>query len=163
MERVNLIIEHPLFVEQLKKVKEFEKNRIFCGHDMTHFLDVARIGYILALEERYAMPFGYDLKEIFYAAAMLHDIGRAGQYEDGTAHEVESTRLSETILPDCGFSSGESELILDAILSHRTKSENKRDGISEYLYRADKLSRNCIDCLGIEQCDWKLKNYSLKY
>ena len=40
------------------------------------FWNVARLMYIYALEEHLELP-----KELIYAAALLHDIGRAQQYQ----------------------------------------------------------------------------------
>jgi len=159
MPRANAILSNPIFVRELERINDLEKDRIFCGHGMEHLLDVARIAHILNLESKDSLfP-----KELIYAAALLHDIGRARQYDDGTPHEIESARLSESILPKCGFSENESKLILDAILSHRTASRGEKSRFSEYLYRSDKLSRRCRDCAGFEQCDWKLKNMQLVY
>ncbi|MGI6684337.1 MAG: HD domain-containing protein [Bacillota bacterium] len=60
-----------------------EINREFCCHQMQHALDVARIYYILFLE-KYQDGISSDLKnmsvdqtkELIYATALLHDIGR---------------------------------------------------------------------------------------
>ena len=50
MQRIWKIYEHPLFIEGLVKNKDAEKERIFCHHDMNHFLDVARLMYIFSME-----------------------------------------------------------------------------------------------------------------
>ena len=47
MERVNLILRHPLYRDCLSQIAGWERTRIFCGHDMTHFLDVARLPIFL--------------------------------------------------------------------------------------------------------------------
>lgn len=47
-----------------------KKDRIFCGHDMGHLLDVARLAWIFNLEANQEIS-----KERIYAAALLHDIG----------------------------------------------------------------------------------------
>jgi len=159
MQRVNAILSHPRFTECLGRTEELERDREFCTHDMDHLLDVARIAYILGLESGQGQ--GAD-KELFYAAALLHDIGRWRQYEDGTPHEQESARIAQTILPECGFDSAETELILDAIASHRTHVGEK-PGFAGFLYRADKLSRRCFDCAAIRECDWETKNTLLEY
>jgi uncharacterized protein len=161
MERVNAILRHPLFVASLRRVNELEESkdidREFCRHDIDHLLDVARLSYIFSLES------GGDMdKALFYAAGLLHDIGRARQYEDGTPHEQESARLAEKILPECGFTQTESALILDAILSHRT-AVGEKPGFAGYIYRADKLSRRCFECGAIDDCDWDIKNMQLEY
>ena len=169
MERVNKIIRHPRFCGELDRLHEIEKDRAFCGHGMGHLLDVARIAYILCLESNESCE-----KELIYAAAMLHDVGRARQYEDGTPHEKESAAIAAEILPECGFSGPETDLILEAILAHRTRSGSGGGGLSALLYRADKLSRMCFagvdkqerrrfDCAAIDECYWELKNQALVY
>ena len=55
MQRIWKIYEHPLFIEGLVKNKDAEKERIFCHHDMNHFLDVARLMYIFSMERGYAL------------------------------------------------------------------------------------------------------------
>ena len=67
-----------------------EEERIFCIHDIEHCLDVARISYILALENDIKID-----KDIVYGAALLHDIGRAISVEN---HEIESVKTASDIL-----------------------------------------------------------------
>ena len=43
MKKVNAILAHPLYRECYARLEELEKDRIFCRHQMTHLLDVARI------------------------------------------------------------------------------------------------------------------------
>jgi len=158
LERVNAILRHPAFVAEIERLDEFEKSRPFCGHGMDHLLDVARIALILNFET----GFPADIEPV-YAAALLHDSGRAKQYEDGTPHEYESARIAAGILPECGFDSSETAVISDAILAHRTGSDYERFGIAEHLYHADKLSRRCFYCAAREDCNWELKNQQLMY
>lgn len=98
MERLNRILRHPLWKGALQQIEELESERIFCRHDLDHFLHVARIAYIENLEQSLDLS-----KEIIYAAALLHDIGRGLQYEKGIPHEEASAALAEGILTDCGF------------------------------------------------------------
>ena len=81
MDRVNQIWRHPVYQEHYKKIQELESERIFCRHTPEHFLDVARLMYIYALEEHLELS-----KELIYAAALLHDIGRAQQYPVSYTH-----------------------------------------------------------------------------
>ena len=82
MDRIDKILNHDLFLYHLGKNNAAEADRRFCRHSMVHFLDVARIGTIIALEE------GLELdREWIYAAALLHDCGKHEQYENGTPHE----------------------------------------------------------------------------
>ena len=75
MEILAEIRKHPLFQEYYDKLKEAERGRKFCRHQMEHLLDVARIAYILNLEQKLGIR-----KEVIYAAALLHDIGKYRQY-----------------------------------------------------------------------------------
>ena len=67
MDRVNQIWRHPVYQEHYKKIQELESERIFCRHTPEHFLDVARLMYIYALEEHLELS-----KERIYAAALLY-------------------------------------------------------------------------------------------
>jgi len=52
MNRVNAILNHEMFQMYIKKIAIYEKERIFCRHDIEHSLSVARIMYIQSLEKR---------------------------------------------------------------------------------------------------------------
>lgn len=157
MERVNLICSHPQWQEAMEKLRRLEEGRIFCGHDTQHFLDVARIAYIEALERGLPIP-----KDMIYAAALLHDIGRYCQYEEGIPHEEASGDLAARILPECGFSSGETEEILGAIRLHRSPATAEREDLADILYRADKKSRECMFCEARGQCSWPEEKKNMK-
>lgn len=137
-----------------------EEGRRFCHHDMGHFLDVARLAMIFALQEGQPLP-----EEMIYAAALLHDIGRWRQYEDGTPHEKASALLAPEILAESGFTKEEIEQILSAILNHRNAAVKKERTLDGILYRADKMSRSCFCCEAEKECDWKgdKKNFTLQY
>lgn len=160
MERVDRILKHPLFLKYVGENEKEEEARIFCRHDMAHFLDVARIAWILNLEEEAGIG-----REMIYAAALLHDIGRHLQYRDGTPHEQASVMLAPPILKDCGFYAQEEEQILSAIATHRDASVSGGKDLNGLLYRADKLSRPCYACKQESACDWKQgkKNLCLRY
>lgn len=117
---------------------------------MEHFLAVARIALILNLKEQLKTD-----EELIYAAALLHDIGRHIQYEDGTPHERASARIASGILDDCGFLPNEKAVILEAILKHRAPEAALENNLSALLYRADKLSRPCFACPSEAECRWK--------
>ena len=160
MERVDNILQNKKFQKCLKKNKKAEKDRIFCHHDMVHFLDVARIGWILNLEK------GLDIKkDVVYGAALLHDIGRYKQYADGTPHEKASAKLAPEILQDCGYTEDEITLIIEAIGRHRDKTAAEEENLVGILYLADKASRACFSCDAEKLCDWKKdkKNIGIKY
>ena len=160
MKRVNAIYCHPRYQEAYRKIQELEKERTFCSHPMTHFLDVARLASIFSLEEGLKID-----KEIIYSAALLHDIGRHEEYLYGTPHQEASARIAAPILEDCGFDGKEIRQITEAILAHRDKSVKKEKNLKGFIYRADKMSRNCFDCRAEEQCNWskKKKNMEIQY
>ncbi len=58
-------------------------------------------------------------KDIIYATALLHDLGRADQYEKGISHEEAGAILAEEILTDCGYTREERKFMTDTILRHR--------------------------------------------
>ena len=117
MTRVNRIRNHPLYRESLHNIEKLEQERIFCGHNAQHLLDTARLAYIENLELNLGIS-----KEMIYAAALLHDIGRGLQYTEGIPHHEGGVKLAAPILKDCGFTDAESEEILEAIGGHRDTS-----------------------------------------
>lgn len=150
MERINRILNHNLFLEHLNRNRMAEADRIFCGHGMEHFLDVARIAYLLNLEERLGIE-----KEIIYAAALVHDLGKHLQYEKGIPHEGAGAQIAAQILPECGFTGKETDVIVSAVRTHREETVKEQKNLNGILYRADKLSRACFACGAQEACNWK--------
>lgn len=156
--RINLILHNSKFNGCLDKNKEAEKNRQFCKHGINHFIDVARIAYIIALEKNLKYS-----KDIIYATSLLHDIGRWLQYKENTPHEIASAVLAKEILEQADYNSDEIDLICSAILNHRNQdNENTLDYI---IYKSDKLSRKCFNCQSINECNWSenKKNYNITY
>ena len=157
MDRVNKILSNKKYNNYLEKNYFYEKDREFCKHDMIHFLDMARISYIMCLEE------GINIdKEIIYAVGLLHDIGRWLEYENKTPHNISSYNLSEEILRECGFLEDEIKIILDGILNHRNK---ECSDLNKIFYRADKISRKCFSCKASSKCYWgeEKKNKGIIY
>lgn len=148
MERVNRIWRHPEYQELLGKLEKLEEERIFCRHDMEHFLAVARLTYIYALEEKSSLD-----KELIYAAALLHDIGRPMEYTEGIPHHEASGKIAERLLPLCGFSEEETARVLEAVLCHRKTSEGETE-LGRLLRQADKASRCCFLCGARDDCKW---------
>lgn len=162
MKRVNAILAHPLYRECYARLEELEKDRIFCRHQMTHLLDVARIAYISNMEQGLGIE-----KEVIYAAALLHDIGKYVQYEDGTPHEQSGEKIASELLGSLSekdaFSDEENRMILTAIRGHRRLREDA-DVLEKLLYTSDKASRMCFACPAEGECDWSTekKNMELK-
>ena len=49
-DRIEKILTHSLYRECLEKLTQTEESRLYCKHNLTHFLDTARIAYIYCLE-----------------------------------------------------------------------------------------------------------------
>ncbi|MFR8385866.1 MAG: HD domain-containing protein [Blautia massiliensis (ex Durand et al. 2017)] len=158
MDRVNQIWNHPLYQNELNKLQLLETDREFCRHTPEHFLNVARLAYIRALEENAPVS-----KELIYCTALLHDIGRARQYEDGTPHDEAGAAIAGQILNELGFSMEEMEAIVSAIRGHRAQTDPTVLG--KLLYTADKRSRNCFSCKAEPECYWSpaKKNMTIQY
>ncbi len=159
MHRVNRIFRHPLWQGAMAQIEEAEKDRIYCRHDLTHLLDTARLAYIENLEKNLGLS-----KELIYAAALLHDIGRGLEYAQGIPHDEAGRGLAGTILRDTGFCDAECKDILQAVSSHRSKGCQSERGLAGLLYRSDKGSRNCFYCKHEDTCKWseEKKNKEIK-
>jgi HD superfamily phosphodiesterase len=164
-ERINKIIQHPHFIKHYENIVDYENDRIYCKHDMSHFLDVCRIAYIVNCEYKLGIS-----KDLIYAAGLLHDIGRDKEYEDGTPHNEASAIICGKILKDAGFSLKESILIKKAIHNHRHLYDHATDikkpkDLSDVIYLADKRSRPCLTCPVEDSCNWdtEKKNMELIY
>ena len=162
MDRVNAIWKHPLYQKYSARVEELEQNRVFCRHQMPHLLDVARIAYIRNLED----DMGFA-KDVVYAAAVLHDIGKALQYEARIPHELAGVDIAEQILADlpaeAAYTTDEKRMILTAKKGHRRLREDP-EPLEKLLYESDKASRMCFACPAEAQCDWsrEKKNMEIK-
>lgn len=162
MKRINLILQNTQFRDCLKRIEAAEKDRIFCGHDLVHLLDVCRLAWILYQEEERKGTLGKIDREWIYAAGLLHDIGRWKQYEDGTPHEIVGSSLAKGILTECGFGAGETKAICEAIGNHRNEGIGRDNTLSGLLYRADKMSRACFGCKAEALCNWSRKKKNLE-
>ena len=155
MNRLDEILKNEKFRAYLDKTADYEKDRIYCLHDIAHAFDTARLAYIKSLEENA----GID-KELIYAAALIHDIGRCKQYEDGTPHDKASVILGREILEECGFNETEISLISTAVSEHRADSE--RSPLGKLLFEADNKSRMCMLCSARATCKWKQEDMNME-
>ncbi len=147
MKRIDRILQDERVQDSLRRIGQLEQQRIFCCHGLDHLLDVARIAWILVLEQQLPLQ-----KDMVYGAALLHDLGRYRQYEEGIAHHQASAQLAAAILPDAGYSAAETAQIVTAIEQHGAQPQ--QDLLAQVLYQADKLSRNCFQCAAQAQCKW---------
>lgn len=159
--RYEKILTNALFKEAVSKTEELEKNRFFCRHGMEHLISVARIAYILALEENINIS-----KDIIYAAALLHDTGRPDEYETGISHNEAGALKAEKILSECGYTPEETEYITAAVRTHGHDGyPEKATVLEKLLCTADRLSRTCFNCRAYDECNWaaEKKNETLIY
>ncbi len=144
MPRVQAVWEHPVFQRELARLDALEQDRAFCRHGARHLLDTARIMWIRALE------LGLDAdREVVYATALLHDVGKAEQFEAGEPHELAGERIAGEILASlpegAHFSDIERVAVLTAIRGHR-RLRVDAEPLERLLYQADKASRACFAC-----------------
>lgn len=160
--RFEKILINDTFLQLIKYIENAEKDRLFCCHGIEHLTDVARIGYIISLENNTGIS-----KDIIYAACLLHDIGRATEYQRGIPHGQAGADISKHILNECGYTEGEILVITSAINQHRHNNMTPEHATSlkDILYKADKLSRLCFRCPAYEECNWDKtqKNNKLIY
>lgn len=149
MPAVERIRQHPTYRACLSRIDELEADRPFCRHGMTHLLDAARVAYILNLER----GLGFS-REIVYAAALLHDIGKGMQYESGVPHEIAGARIAQEILSGIDdFGAADKAAIVAAVQEHRRPSA-EASALGALLCEADKASRACYACPAREACSW---------
>ncbi len=166
MNKFNELIGDSELLSMYERMDELESDRIYCRHGITHSLDVARIGYIMMIEEEIRLcdeeKLAISDKELIYITALLHDLGRIKQYEDGESHHKAGVEIAKHFLEKHGFDKRETELILDAIASHKHGEGELSYRLSEVLYRADKLSRNCFSCEAADTCYWENEKRNMK-
>ena len=153
-ERYNRIVRNEEFNRLLDEIEALEADRIYCRHGLEHLLDVARISYIQVLED----GLDYD-KNILYAAALLHDIGRTAEYRGAGSHDEAGAAIAEGILRDCGYAESEIQMIQEAIRGHGAEGGS---GLAALLHRSDKASRMCFRCKAADTCKWKVKNEGIE-
>lgn len=157
LELTNLIINNKRYLSFVNQLEELEKNRIFCGHDMEHFLSVARITVILCEKN------GIDADpDVIYSAALLHDIGRIEEYTNGIPHDEASIVTAAEILGEIGCPENKKNEIIKLISSHR-RSDNSDTVLEALFYTADKISRSCFSCKAKDKCKWPehKRNYTI--
>ncbi len=149
MQRVNRILFDEEYRCCLVKNRVLEERRSFCRHDFEHSLAVARLTYLLLLEEECRII----SRDVAYGTGLLHDIGRWKEYEEGGDHALHSAALAWDILERAGFDLSERELIVKAIARHREEVPGEhRSPLSAALYRADGLARPCFYCACRSEC-----------
>lgn len=146
------------YLTLVRELEQAEGKRRFCRHGLSHFLDVARISWILVLEqemkdgaeESVDLP---ELKEQIYLTALLHDLGRLAELRQGIPHHQAGAELAEYFLTKLGYSGRKRQKILEAIQEHRGNKKLNHDFIN-IIKEADNRSRNCFFCQVQAECKW---------
>jgi putative nucleotidyltransferase with HDIG domain len=152
----NKIIENQRYREILEDIENFERDRIFCRHNMEHFLQTARITLIMCREEFPDIP-----PDFIYSTALLHDIGRAEQYRNGVQHNISGSEIARNILREIGADDEFTERVCHCIMSHRSATDSHSDGFEQIFYMADKKSRNCFCCKAQDECKWQTEKRNM--
>lgn len=143
---------------KIEKVKKFAEKHLAndsdSAHNMEHVMRVYNLAIKLAENEK------VDLG-VIKIAVLLHDIGGAKERKDPsgkTDHAIESARLAKPFLEKLGLSKNKIEHILNCIVSHRYRSEQKPKTLeAKIVFDADKLET--IGAIGIARAFvWVGKN-----
>lgn len=171
MPYVARVLKDEQYLERLARLEELEADRRFCRHDLAHFTDVARLAWIRDLEEKGGLD-----REMIYLYALLHDMGRVEEYEQGISHAQASAAYAGEIFSKIGYPKERADVICSAILEHRGNTLAKRkdtraaqqtadggvypaaDGTAERFAEltawADHASRMCFRCPAQAECNW---------
>lgn len=156
LEITNRILVNETYRKELDTLRKLEKDRIFCGHDIEHFLDVARITMIICTEK------GIDvMPDLIYSASLLHDIGRSKEYTENIPHHMAGKETAEKILDEVSCDECMKKKILSLILNHRNQ-QNEKDSLESIFYTADKKSRLCFACASRNMCNWQEDRKNIK-
>ncbi len=168
MKYLNRLIHHESYRAVYQQLVELEEDRMYCKHDMNHFLDVARLAANINMEKNLQV----DL-EMIYLCAFLHDIGRGINDKKQISHSQASANLAREILLHIDYPTQQMETILYAITRHGTRGNVDLLLQNEYmagfftagddvpgkltflLQTADQLSRSCYLCPVEASCKWK--------
>lgn len=194
MPRVDALVCHPRFARDLAHLEELERDRPWCRHGLSHLLDVARIMWIAVLEHGWDASAGHEVagvgssargtydtgtaaceggagtplftRDVIYATALLHDMGRVAQYETGEPHHTAGQRYARELLGELAgpvrFTAAETDAIAYAVGTHRSCSTGALVGpaaeaLANLLRASDKAARTCWACSARATCAWPLE------
>lgn len=153
---VKKLISLPYYQNLLQQLSELEQHRLYCKHDYSHFLNVARIAAILVRDYKLNVS-----DETIYLTALLHDLGRI--YDGPEPHALASVRYAKECLSQIDYPKEKWPPILNAIADHRYRGKKAPENFTEAFSLADNLSRSCYCCPVSETCKWpdERKNHTL--
>lgn len=153
------LLQDQEYLAMVKRLEQQEKQRLFCRHGLSHFLDVARIAWIRILEqtaqESMDMEHLAQQKDQIYLTALLHDLGRLAEYNhtQSHGHAQEGAHIAEKFLKRIGYPEHKVQEIVNAVREHSKEVKTNQD-LSDKIQIADNCSRNCFFCEAQEQCYW---------
>ncbi len=155
MRYVERLLQDLEYVTLVKKLEQAETDRKFCRHGLSHFLDVARLAWIMSLEQaaKEQKILKEWEKEQIYLTALLHDLGRLAEIEHGLPHHQAGTELAGYFLERVGWPLERRQRVLNAIQKHRG-TEKLKDDFANMIKKADNDSRNCFFCDMYKECSW---------
>lgn len=156
LETANKVLNDSIYINDVKRLADMERDRIFCRHDMEHFLSVARLTIIMCNERNISVD-----PDIVYTAALLHDIGRIEQYRSGIPHDTASAENAHSVLERVGCDELMKQNIISLILSHRNENLSK-NSLENIFRKADKKSRMCFFCSAQKECFWENDKRNMK-
>lgn len=149
------LLRNKEFLERMRELEIRERDRVYCRHDFSHSMDVARLGYLYALEEGLALD-----KEQFYLTALLHDIGRIDEYRYGISHAEAGKKLAGEILLHIGYPAEKIPAILSAIGGHPGRcfcwKDGGRDPVRAFEKGGSKIPP-CFACHAADTCKWSVE------
>ena len=159
LEYTRQLLQDQEYLALVKRLEQKEKQRPFCRHGLSHFLDVARIAWILTLEqanqEEMDVEYLAQQKDKIYLTALLHDLGRLAEYNHTLSHghAQEGVIMVWKFLKRIGYPENKAKEIVDAVREHSGEQKTNHD-LSDVIQAADNYSRNCFFCDAQQQCYW---------
>jgi len=149
--------------QKLIKIKKFAEKHLAYDSDPAHNMEHVMRVYSLAMKLSQGEKVDLDIIKI---AVLLHDIGGIKERKDPsgkTDHAVESAKLAKLFLVKFGLPEDKIEHILDCIISHRYRSEQKPKTLeAKIVFDADKLET--VGAIGIARAFvWVGKNDAYIY
>lgn len=133
---------------KIVEVKKFAEKHLVYNSDPAHNMEHVMRVYNLAIKLAQGQRVDLDVIKI---AVLLHDIGGVKESKDSsgkTDHAVESAKLAKPFLIKLSLQEDKIKHILDCIISHRFRSEQKPKTIeAKIVFDADKLET--VGAIGI--------------
>ena len=148
---------------KIEKVRRFAEKKLANDNDPAHNMEHVMRVYNLAI--KLAQNEMVDL-DVIKIAVLLHDMGGAKERKDHsgkTDHAVESAKLAKPFLEKIGLAKNKIAHILNCIVSHRYRSEQKPKTLeAKIVFDADKLET--VGAIGIARAFvWVGKNNAYIY